>query len=65
MFLTVATDAVTAGEGLNTGTWSKDVVVLSPGPDNIIQTPIGGTAGGGSGVINSDDVVFIVQGNTY
>jgi Tfp pilus assembly protein PilE len=63
VFLAVATNAATAGEGLNH--WSKDTVVLSPGPDNIIQTPIGGTAGGGSGFLDSDDVVFVLQGNTY
>ena len=61
-FLTVATDATGADEGKLV--WSKDVVVLSAGPDNIIQTEVEGSAGGGSGASGSDDVVFVVQGNS-
>lgn len=63
-FLTVATNAAGA---LDEGKvfWSKDVIVVSAGADNTLQAEIGGSAGGGSGVAASDDVVFIVQGNSY
>jgi type II secretory pathway pseudopilin PulG len=63
VFLAVATNASGAAEGASY--WTKDVVVLSAGADNIIQNPIDGTAGGGSGVASSDDVVFVLQGNTF
>jgi type II secretory pathway pseudopilin PulG len=63
VFLAVATDAAGAAEGSTY--WTKDVVVLSAGADNIVQSPIAGTAGGGSGVSGSDDVVFVLQGNTF
>ena len=61
-FLTVATDATGADEGKLV--WTKDVVVISAGPDNIIQTRVDGSTNGGSGVSGSDDVIFVVQANS-
>jgi type II secretory pathway pseudopilin PulG len=62
VFFSVATDAAGATEG--SVVWTKDVIVVSAGPDGIMQTAIGGTAGGGTGVSTSDDVFYVVQGNT-
>jgi type II secretory pathway pseudopilin PulG len=62
-FLAVATDAAGAAEGATY--WTKDVIVVSAGADNVLQAAIGGSTGGGSGVAASDDVVFVVQGNTF
>jgi type II secretory pathway pseudopilin PulG len=65
-FLVTATDSTAGtGEGQVSGFWARDVVVLSPGPDNIIQSTFGGSAGGGFGAAAAnDDVAFVVQGNT-
>ena len=64
-FLAVATDApVGAAEGQRSGGWTKDVIVVSAGRDGIVQTLFEGTAGSGTSVAGSDDVVFTIQGNT-
>lgn len=65
VFLASATDAAAGtGEGQLSGGWAKDVIVASAGPDGIMQALIEGTAGYGSGVLNSDDVIFVLQGNS-
>ena len=66
-FLTVATDATNgSAEGDRNGYWNRDVVVLSAGPDNIINTEVEGTANGGSGnTAANDDVIFVLQGHSY
>ena len=64
-FLAVATDApVGTAEGQRSGGWTKDVIVVSAGRDGIVQTVFEGTAGSGTSVAGSDDVVFTIQGNT-
>jgi type II secretory pathway pseudopilin PulG len=66
VFLSVATDASAgSGQGQATGYWTKDVIVISAGPDNTIQAPIQGSTNGGSGSSGSDDVIFVIQGATY
>lgn len=66
VFLTVATDSTAgAAEGNASGFWAKDVVVLSAGPDNTIQSNIAGSGSNGFGMATpNDDVVFVLQGNT-
>ena len=65
-FFAVATDASAAGEGSLGRWWERDVVCLSAGPDQTIQTPfeghptgtpVYGTYRGG------DDFVFVVSGS--
>ena len=64
-FLAVATDAPAGtAEGQRSGGWTKDVIVVSAGRDGIVQTLFEGTAGSGTSVAGSDDILFTVQGNT-
>jgi hypothetical protein len=65
LFLTVATDGnAGTGEGQISGFWTKDVIVISGGADNTIQTAFGGTTGGGTSISGTDDVIFSFQGNS-
>lgn len=64
VFLTVATDATDATtEGARRGGWSRDVVVISAGPNAAFDTPFGGSANFGVGKLG-DDLVYIVGGDT-
>jgi type II secretory pathway pseudopilin PulG len=64
-FLGVASDSNVAGEGIGTGGWTKDVIVLSAGRDSTVQTPFAGTANGGSGAgTANDDVFYTVTGTS-
>jgi type II secretory pathway pseudopilin PulG len=65
VFLGVAADSATAGEGIGTGGWTHDVIVLSAGRDSTIQTPFAGTVNGGSGAgTANDDVFYTVTGTS-
>jgi hypothetical protein len=65
VFLGVAADSSTAGEGIGTGGWTHDVIVLSAGRDSTVQTPFGGTTTGGSGAgTANDDVFYTVTGTS-
>ena len=65
VFLGVANDSAVAGEGIGTGGWTKDVIVLSAGRDSTIQMPFGGTTNGGSGAGSAnDDVFYTVTGTS-
>lgn len=61
IFLAVATDT-TAGtsEGQASGGWHKDVLVVSPGFDGIVQTAFGSNAQNAQ----ADDVIFVLRGST-
>lgn len=64
VFLRVASDA-TAGtaEGNKSGGWSRDAIVISAGANGLFDTPFGGSANGGTNRL-SDDVVFVISGDT-
>lgn len=68
LFLTVATNAFdTAGspnqlqEGLREAAWNRDVVVLSAGSNEIVETSFGGTATTGVSA-GGDDIVYVISG---
>lgn len=71
IFLAVANNAgtaTTATEGLVAGGWTSDVLVISPGTNNIIETSFGNAAAS-AGNLNTtnaggDDVIYLVQGAT-
>jgi type II secretory pathway pseudopilin PulG len=64
VFLTVATDATDATtEGARRGGWSRDVVVISAGPNAAYDSPFGGSANFGVGKLG-DDLVYVVGGDT-
>jgi hypothetical protein len=71
IFLTVATNAFdsTGGspnqlqEGLRETAWLRDVLVLSAGRNQIVQTSFGGTAAGGA-TAGGDDVAYVISGAT-
>lgn len=61
LFVGVATNAgAGTGTGQLSGGWNNDVVVVSAGPNGIIQTAFGGTGSSASG----DDVAYVIQGST-
>jgi type II secretory pathway pseudopilin PulG len=61
VFLAIANDSMAGtGEGQRSGGWSSEVMVISAGPNGVIQTPFGGTATAAVG----DDIVYAVQGTT-
>lgn len=60
-FLTVATDASAGStEGLLSGGWASDVIVISAGSNGVLQTPYGSAGGNAKG----DDVTYVVSGTT-
>ena len=59
-FATANDSAAGTGEGQRSGGWSSEVMVISAGPNGVIQTPFGGTATSAAG----DDLVYAVQGAT-
>jgi type II secretory pathway pseudopilin PulG len=64
VFLVVANDAVDGdGEGERRGGWSHDTIVVSAGPNNLFDTPFGGSANFGTERA-SDDIIYIVRGDT-
>jgi type II secretory pathway pseudopilin PulG len=70
LFLTVGTNAFdTAGspdqlqEGLRETAWNRDVLVLSAGSNQVVQTSFGGLATGGVSA-GGDDVIYVIRGGT-
>jgi hypothetical protein len=65
IFVGVATNA-SAGvtEGLLSGGWIKDVIVVSSGRNGTMETPFAGSTNGGTGATNSDDVFYVISGST-
>jgi hypothetical protein len=65
IFLGVGTNAPAGTtEGLLSGGWIKDVIVVSSGRNGIMETPFAGSANGGTGATDSDDVFFVISGST-
>jgi len=61
LFLATASDATDGtGEGERRGGWTRDVIVLSPGSNGVMQTAFGSAATTAVG----DDVMAVVQGGT-
>jgi hypothetical protein len=65
-FLVVATDATDGTlQGNRRGGWSRDTFVISAGPNGQYDTPYGGTTTTTHGVvIQGDDLVYVVRGDT-
>lgn len=63
VFLGVATDAVTAGEGHRSRWWERDVVCISAGPNALFQTPIGGNGANAGTTRIGDDFIYVIQGS--
>jgi type II secretory pathway pseudopilin PulG len=74
IFLTVATDATDtamspdqAQEGMKQAGWNRNVLVVSPGANGIVETEFGGSAAGAGGVgvaTGGDDIVYVLRGST-
>lgn len=63
-FLSIASDSTDGtAEGDRRGGWSRDVIVLSAGPNNLYDTPFGGNTNFGT-TIQGDDLIYIVRGDT-
>jgi type II secretory pathway pseudopilin PulG len=70
MFLTVATNAIDAtppldqtSEGLREAGWNRDVIVLSSGANQMVDTSFGGTSTGGT-TAGVDDVMYVLTGGS-
>jgi type II secretory pathway pseudopilin PulG len=64
MFLLPASDAAAGTtNGLLNGGWINDVIVVSAGPDGVIQTPFGNNTSGGTSP-TGDDVLYVVTGSS-
>ncbi len=64
LFLAVASDASdNSNEGGRTGGWSRDVIVISAGPNVKFDTPFGGSTNYGAGKLG-DDLIYTVSGDT-
>ena len=62
-FLAVGSDANNSGEGNTSTGWSRDTFCISPGPNGLYETAIGGNGNGGVNR-NGDDFIFIISGGT-
>jgi len=64
VFLSVARDATPGtGEGQRSGGWSNDSFCISPGPNGLYETALGGNATYGV-TRRGDDFLFIISGDT-
>jgi hypothetical protein len=64
LFLVVASDATDGtAEGDRRGGWSRDTIVLSPGPNGLYDTPIAGSVNHGTAT-SADDLLYVVRGDT-
>jgi type II secretory pathway pseudopilin PulG len=70
MFLTVASNAIDAtppldqsSEGLREAGWNRDVIVLSAGANEMVDTSFGGTSTGGT-TAGADDVMYVITGGS-
>jgi type II secretory pathway pseudopilin PulG len=68
IFLTVATDASDLSgnqtqEGLRETAWYRDVLVMSAGANQIVETSFGGTATVGASA-GGDDIIYVIKGGT-
>lgn len=64
VFLVVASNATDGNaEGDRRGGWSRDTIVISAGPNGLFDTPFGGSTNFGT-ARNSDDIVYIVRGDS-
>jgi hypothetical protein len=64
-FLFVASDGTTGtAQGNAQGGWSRDTFVISAGPNGLYDTPFGGSATGHGVVIQGDDLLYVLRGDT-
>ena len=61
-FHATATDALFAGEGNASFWWERDVICLSAGPNQHIDTPFAGNGSYGT-VRSGDDFVYVISGS--
>lgn len=64
LFLAVASNATDGtAEGDQRGGWSRDTIVVSAGPNNLFDTPFGGSVNFGTNR-QGDDLVYVIRGDT-
>ena len=69
MFLTVASNATDGGgnqtqEGLRETAWYRDVLALSAGVNQIVETSFGGAASTSGVSAGGDDIIYVIKGGT-